>query len=90
MGEFTQSSTTTKVATRLIEAAIIGGVVMYGTMTRLEAKLDIQFNSLKDRIEAIGDRVHRMERDIYKPFNRHDSGLVFPPTVIDSIKGANG
>lgn len=53
--------------TRLAEAMIIGGVIMYGTVKMLETKLESVEQNLGFRISAVEKSVERINSDFYKP-----------------------
>ena len=54
------------VITRLIEAAIIGVVVMYGTVQATGARID----GLEQRVQEVKAELGTIRRDIYRPITR--------------------
>jgi hypothetical protein len=52
------------VVTRLIEAGIIGAVVMYGTVQVLGERI----NNLESRVQELSIDVKTIRRDIYRPY----------------------
>lgn len=56
------------IITRLIEAVIIGGVVMYGTVKVLGARVD----HVSARLDRVQVEIQHMRRDLYQPRAQDD------------------
>ncbi|NIT13977.1 MAG: hypothetical protein GTN99_06985 [Candidatus Dadabacteria bacterium] len=71
------------IITRLLEAAIIGGVVMYGTV-RINAG---SIQGLKEDVTEIKEQINKIRDDFYVPRHRQQSSVVRHHPALAKMRG---